>query len=65
MATFTIALSDDRLTQLKELATHFGVAPEDLVRLSIEELLARPAEDFAQVVDYVIKKNADLYRRLA
>ena len=65
VGTLTVALSDERLNQLQELARRLGVAPEDLIRLSVEELLARPAEDFARVADYLIKKNADLYRRLA
>jgi hypothetical protein len=38
MTTITIALPDDRLLKLKEMATRFGVAPEELVRVSIEEL---------------------------
>lgn len=65
MTTITIALSDDRLLQLKTIANKFGVAPEELVRVSIEELLTRPEESFRQAVDYVLKKNAELYRRLA
>ncbi len=65
MATVTIALTDERLAQLRELAARLGVAPEDLVRLSVDELLGRPAEDFAAAADYVLKKNAELYKRLA
>ena len=65
MTTITIALPDDRLSKLKEMATRFGVAPEELVRVSIEELLTRPEEAFERAVDYVFNKNAELYRRLA
>ena len=65
MNTITIALPDDRLLKLKEMATRLGVAPEELVRVSIEELLTRPEEAFEQAVDYVLQKNAELYRRLA
>jgi predicted transcriptional regulator len=46
MTTITISLPDDRLQKLKEIATRFSVAPEELVRVSIEELLTRPEEDF-------------------
>jgi hypothetical protein len=35
------------------------------VRVSIEELLSRPEDAFKQAAGYVLKKNAELYRRLA
>jgi len=35
------------------------------VRVSIEELLVRPDEEFEKAADYLLKKNAELYRRLA
>jgi hypothetical protein len=65
MQTITITLSDDRLAQLQQLAVRFGVQPEDLVRVSVEELLTRPEDAFQRAVQYVLEKNADLYRRLA
>ncbi len=65
MTTITISLPDDRLNKLKEIATRFSVAPEELVRVSIEELLTRPEEDFRRALEYVLSKNAELYRRLA
>jgi hypothetical protein len=64
MQTITITLSDDRLAQLQKLAVRFGVQPEDLVRVSVEELSARPEDAFQRAVQYVLEKNADLYRRL-
>ena len=65
MTTITISLPDDRLQKLKEIATRFSVAPEELVRVSVEELLTRPEEDFRRALEYVLDKNAELYRRLA
>ncbi len=65
MTSITVTLPDDRLVKLKEVAERLGVKPEDLVRVSIEELLSRPQEDFVRAVDYVLKKNAELYKRLA
>lgn len=64
MTTITIPLSDDRVLKLKELSAEFGVTPEDLIRISIEELLVQPEQKFQQAVDYVLEKNATLYRRL-
>ncbi len=65
MDTITVALPDDRLIKLKETASRFGISPEDLVRVSIEELLARPDEAFQKAAEYVLHENAELYRRLA
>jgi hypothetical protein len=65
MSTITVALPEERLVKLNEMAKQLGVVPEDLVRVSIEELLSRPEADFEQAVDHVLSKNAELYRRLA
>lgn len=34
-------------------------------RVSIEQLMTRPEESFQQAADYILQKNAELYRRLA
>lgn len=65
MNTITITLSDDRLAKLQEIADRFNIKPEDLARVSIEELLTRPEESFQRAADYILHKNAELYQRLA
>ena len=65
MSTLTITLPDDRLAKLREIAERFNIKSEDLARVSIEELLTRPEESFQQATDYILNKNAELYRRLA
>ena len=65
MSTPTISIPEDRLRQLEELSRQFGIAPEELVRVSIEELIARPQADFREALALVLKKNAGLYQRLA
>lgn len=65
MTTITITLPEDRLIKLKEMAARLGVTPEDLARLSIEELLRRPEDTVQRAITYVLTKNAELYRRLA
>jgi hypothetical protein len=65
MTTITISISDDGLRKLREKASYYQVAPEDLVRVSLEDLLDRPTEDFRQAVEYVLNKNSKLYQRLA
>lgn len=65
MNTITITLPEDRFGRLKELAMRFGVAPEDLARAGIEDLLTRPDDTFRQALDNLLNKNTDLYQRLA
>ena len=65
MSTLTIALSEERLQKLEEIARRFQIAPEELVRVSIDELLSLPEEDFRRALEQVLSKNADLYQRLA
>jgi hypothetical protein len=65
MTTITVSLPEERLQRLKEVALRFHVPPEELVRVSIEDLLARPEEEFQRVVEYILHKNAELYRLLA
>jgi predicted transcriptional regulator len=65
MSTLTINLSDDRLRALKKLSTRLNISPEELVRLSIEDILTRPEASFQSAMEYVLEKNSELYRRLA
>jgi hypothetical protein len=65
MDTITISLPNDRLRALRKLSHQLNVSPEELIRLSVEELLTRPQENFREAAEYILEKNSDLYRRLA
>ncbi|MFN8483298.1 MAG: DNA-binding protein [Anaerolineae bacterium] len=65
MSTVTITLSDEQYSRLRELAVGLKTTPEELARVGVEDLLARPDEDFDRAAAYVLNKNAELYRRLA
>lgn len=65
MDTITVSLPDDRLRALQKLSSRLNVSPEELIRLSIEELLTRPREAFLEAADYVLEKNSELYHCLA
>jgi len=65
MHTITITLSNDRLAKLQEIAARLHISPEELARAGVEELLVRPEETCQRAIDYVLKKNVELYRRLA
>jgi antitoxin FitA len=61
MASITVDISESQLKQLQDLARQHGIQPEELLRVSLEELLSMEKKDFSDIVD----KNSELYRRLA
>jgi hypothetical protein len=65
MSTITITLPDERLNRLERRAADLGITVEELVELSVDELLAKTDEAFEQAVNRVLEKNRDLYERLA
>jgi hypothetical protein len=65
MTTITIPLSEERLQQIKQLARKANVEPEELARAGLEDWLRRQHKDFVDAAQYVLSKNAELYRRLA
>lgn len=65
MTEITISLSDERLQRLQELADQTGATPQQLLQAGLEDWLDRPQDDFASAAGYVLRKNAELYRRLS
>ncbi|MDC0831534.1 DNA-binding protein [Geitlerinema sp. CS-897] len=65
MASITIEIPDDRLQQLKDLATAQGINLEILLQTSLADWLDAQNEDFLDAAEYVLTKNAELYERLA
>ena len=65
MASITIDISDSQLQKLQELAKVYGLSPEALLRASLEDWLSFPKSEFTDAANYVLRKNAELYRRLA
>ncbi|MBD2105293.1 DNA-binding protein [Leptolyngbya sp. FACHB-261] len=65
MTSININLSNSQFQKLQELAKLHGIPPETLLQASIEDWLNSPRSDFDQAAEYVLNKNAELYRRLA
>ena len=65
MKVLALNLSDPTVTKLKEAAERLSLSPEELAILSLEEKLAQLDEQFKNASDYVLNKNAELYKRLA
>jgi predicted transcriptional regulator len=60
-----LRLSEQTASKLQEAAERLCVSPEQLSILSIEERLAQIEKEFRRSAEYVIQKNAELYRRLS
>lgn len=65
MTRFSIDLPDDQAQRLRERASDAGLTPEELLDAGIKRWLNFPQSDFADAAEYVLRKNAELYKRLA
>jgi hypothetical protein len=65
MEQLTITLPAEVATQLRTAAKNIGVKPEDFLVVSLQEKLAKLDDEFINAMKYVLKKNAELYKRLA
>ena len=64
MRIVTIELSEETAVELDKLAAQRQVSVEDVAREMIDHSVERRAA-FVAAADYVMKKNAELYRRLS
>jgi hypothetical protein len=65
MKTVEFELPEATASRLEDAAHKMGVSAEDLLRISVEEKLARLDETLLDAADHVLSKNAELYKRLA
>jgi hypothetical protein len=61
----SIDLSAAQVERLQLEAQRLGLSPEDLARAVIIDLLASPGDGFKAAAERVLRKNEELYRRLA
>jgi hypothetical protein len=61
----SIELSAAQAERLRHEAERLGLSPEDLASAVVADVLSAPAEDFRTAADRVIRRNQELYRRLA
>ena len=64
MSSLTFQLSEEKADRLADEAEKSGVAIEELLQRITEEFLDRK-NAFENAARYVLKKNEELYRRLA
>jgi hypothetical protein len=63
--TLTVELDAQQMQLLEETARRLNVKVSELARAAIQDLLTRQDEEFERILDRVLAKNAELYRRLA
>ena len=61
----SIELSAAQAERLRHEAERLGLSPEDLARAVVADVLATPSEDFQATAERAIRRNQELYRRLA
>ncbi|SLM32102.1 conserved hypothetical protein [Desulfamplus magnetovallimortis] len=65
MATITVEIDDSKADILKEKAQKLGLLPDQFVAASIEDLISIPEPEFNKALEKVLRKNKELYKRLA
>lgn len=65
LSSITVELEPEQFAKLQSIAERLGVSIESLARSSLEDLLAGPDDKFERAAEYVLKKNEELYSRLA
>jgi predicted transcriptional regulator len=61
---FEVHVPDELASRIEQAATARGLSVEQLVRISVEEMIEREAQ-FESATARVLEKNAELYRRLS
>ncbi len=65
MTTMTLQIDDAKAEALRSRAQRVGLEPEQLLRASLDDLIAQPDDDFDEAANRVLSKNRELYQRLA
>jgi len=65
MTTMTLQIDDAKAEALRSRAQRVGLEPEQLLRASLDDLIAQPDDDFDEAASRVLSKNRELYQRLA
>ena len=61
----TVDLSDEQSQRLLERSRELSIQSEELVGVAVNDLLGEPDDRFRRIVDRVLEKNRELYKRLS
>lgn len=65
MTSITLNISDEQLLELQRMAEENKISLEELLERNIENWSNASREELKKATNYVLEKNAELYRRLA
>lgn len=65
MKTLEITLPDQLHERFQLAAQKLGLTIEELIQITVEEKLEKAEPRFQEATKHVLKKNEELYRRLA
>lgn len=65
MYKIEITLTDSIAQKLKVRASQVNLSPEEYAAVSLQQSLENKTLSFDQAAEYILKKNAELYKRLA
>jgi hypothetical protein len=65
MTTMTLQIEDSKADALRRKARRVGLEAEQLLAVSVDDLIGQPDADFDEAVKRLLSKNRELYRRLA
>ena len=60
-----LRLNDAQTELLRKRAKSLGIAPEELARAAVADLLSQQEQEFSSALDAVLEENAELYERLS
>lgn len=65
MTTITVSLTEDQKKRLEDIARQSGATVEEVAQLGLQAWLDCEREELLSTAKYLLKKNAELYLRLA
>ncbi|VTS07066.1 DNA-binding protein [Tuwongella immobilis] len=65
MPSITLEFSEEHLQRLQRMALDQGMTVAEYLEDRLRKWLMEDRQTFAQALEYVLTKNAELYRRLA
>lgn len=63
--TISVTLDHDQLSRFTKAAELLGVSPEEAARISIQEFLNRPDDEFEAIIGEILEDHGEALRRLA
>lgn len=63
--TLNLEFDEQQTQRLQDVARRLNVSVNELARAAVNDLVAKADSDFEEAATRVLKKNAELYRRLA